>query len=278
MQLARKYPSPWSYLVVVLIVSVLAVLYWKAVRVLVSELDRRTHSVESSEVTVPKPPYPAKHALATTHTKPIPAPETEQAQHPIPRLQELFENGWPDLPGYYNIDTLTAEGPPPTYTLHIPWRLNGDFAVRSKFLEVFFASNVRPAEMFDACTYIANNYQQFIDLLDSLVDIRGQWPGDTSVTHFRDMVFSKRIFIYYDNPDFSLEQKASLEVLYKAKDLSVQFRGTEYAVMHRDDHPPFRPKPLVPNSILLPRGRGGLIVTFTNLKEGQKMIIPLGPQ
>jgi hypothetical protein len=181
--------------------------------------------------------------------------------------------------GYYNVDTLTAEGPPPIYTLQIPWRLNGDFAARSKFLEFFFDIKVPPAEMFDACTYIANNYQQFINFQESLVDIKGQWPGDTSVTHLSEMVFSRRIFVYYENPDFSLQQKAALEVVYKDKDLSVQFRGEEYATLHRDDHPPFRPNPLVPNSVLMPKGRGdGLMISFTNLKPGQKIVVPLGPQ
>ncbi len=51
-------------------------------------------------------------------------------------LRELFENDWPNLPGYYSVSTL--EG----YTLEankitLAWRLNGDFVARSKFFAFF---------------------------------------------------------------------------------------------------------------------------------------------
>jgi hypothetical protein len=190
---------------------------------------------------------------------------SENVPHHV-TLKQLFENGWPDLPAYYNVSTLQAQANPPKPEIKLAWRLNGDFSAMSKFLEFFLERALPPKDALDICVFIADHYQDFIDTANSEVDIAGRWPTDTSATHLKDMVFSKRIFIYYENPDFSLEQKGSLEVLYKQKGLSISFRGAEYAWLHREDHPPFRPQPLTPNSILLPRATGsGLEISAMKL-------------
>ena len=99
------------------------------------------------------------------------------------------------------------------------------------------------------------------------MDIQGQAPDDTAPTHLKDMVFSKRIFIYYE--DFSLAQKGMLETIYQSKELSVQFRDAAYAWAHRDDKP--RATPLVPNSTILPDAKlnAGLRIMVTKLSPGK---------
>jgi len=98
------------------------------------------------------------------------------------------------------------------------------------------------------------------------VDIEGQGPDDTAPTHLKDMVFSRRIFIYYE--DFSLAQKGLLETIYQSKELSVQFRDAAYAWAHRDEKP--RETPLVPNSMILPDAKlsAGLKIKVTKLSPG----------
>jgi hypothetical protein len=194
--------------------------------------------------------------------------KSEENRHRPATFKQLFENGWPNLTAYYNVSTLKLSTGMVQAEIKLPWRLNGDFGARSRFLEFFLDNNVFPEEALAACVFISKNYQQFIDVADSNIDIAGQLPEDSSVTHFKDMVFSGRIFIYYQNPDLSLQQKSALESLYKQSGLSLQFRGEDYALLHRTDHPPLRDKPVVPNDVLLPDpGNSGLMLTLKNLNQ-----------
>jgi hypothetical protein len=135
----------------------------------------------------------------------------------------------------------------------------------AQFLAFLLDSKLSTVDAVDICVFLADHYQQFIETANSQVDIAGKWPTDTSTTHLRELVFSKRIFIYYGN-ELSLEQMGSIEVLYKQKGLSIQFRGTDYQWLHRNDHPPFRPEALVAGAVLLPRALGtGLEISVMKL-------------
>jgi hypothetical protein len=228
-----------------------------------------TEAIKTSPLGVDLRPYinAARPAKANPQQQ-----ESAQARKPIDNrhrpatFKQLFENGWPNLTAYYSVSTLKLS----TGTVHaeikLPWRLNGDFGARSRFLEFFLDDNVWPEEAFAACVCISKNYQQFIGAADSSIDIAGQLPEDSSVTHFKDMIFSGRIFIYYRNPELSLQQKSALESLYKQSGLSLQFRGEDYALLYRTDHPQLRAKPLVPNNVLLPDpGDSRPMFTFRNL-------------
>lgn len=181
-------------------------------------------------------------------------------------LRQLFENDWPDLPAYYSVSILAVAGDARAHDINLAWRLNGDFSARSKFLAFFLDSSISPQDAVEIFASIARDYQQFINATNSNVDIAGKWPTDTSLTHMSEMAFSNRIFIYYANPELSLAQKDSVESLFREKGLSVQFRGDDYRWLHRNEHPPFRPKPLSPGSVLLPRAIGsGLEIKVTKL-------------
>ena len=183
-------------------------------------------------------------------------------------LRELFENDWPNLPGYYTISAIEISSQIDQQTIFkvtVAWRLNGDFVARSKFLAFFIESTTPVADARRALEIIADHYSRFIDSANSEVDISGQAPDDTSATHLKDMVFSGRLFVYYENHDFSLEHKGALEALYKTKGLSIQFRDAAYAWSHRNDNQAFRT--LKPNTTLLPDARNveGLRITVTKL-------------
>jgi hypothetical protein len=172
-------------------------------------------------------------------------------------LKDLFETDWPDLIGYYSVSTLAITSDRQTNPdISLAWRVNGDFRARSKFLAFFLDPIVSSSLAFQVCLYIADNYQEFIDTTNSEVDISGQLPSDTAVTHLRDMPFSGRIFFYYENLDFSMEQKGWLEVQYRKKDLAIQFHGIEHQWLHRGETKRLRKTPLVAHNVLLPKTTG----------------------
>jgi|HubBroStandDraft_6_1064221.scaffolds.fasta_scaffold00084_10 hypothetical protein len=180
-------------------------------------------------------------------------------------LKQLFEIDWPTLPAFYHECVLESEIFDPG-SVKVAWRVNGDFVARSKFLAILIEPATKADDAFKACEAIADRYAHFIDSPNSEVDIEGQAPDDTAPTHLKDMVFSKRIFIYYG--DFSLTQKGMLETIYQSKELAVQFRDAAYAWAHKDDTP--RTTPLVPNSTILPLAKSvpGLTIKITKLSPG----------
>jgi hypothetical protein len=180
-------------------------------------------------------------------------------------LKQLFEIDWPNLPAFYHECILSGQALD-AGSVKVAWRVNGDFIGRSKFLAILIDPKTKASDAFKACESIADQYGHFIDSANSEVDIEGQAPDDTAPTNLKDMVFSKRIFIYYE--EFSLAQKGTLETIYQSKELSVQFRDAAYAWAHKDDKP--RATPLVPNTTILPDARltPGLKIKITKLSPG----------
>ena len=133
-----------------------------------------------------------KPAIETVATK-------ADSQRPI-SLRELFENDWPSLPGYYTDGAIQLHSggadDKTVFSVNLSWRLNGDFAARSKFLAFFLEQTIAATDALNACITIADAYQGFIDNVNARIDMSGQSPDDTSPTYLKDMVFSKRIFIW----------------------------------------------------------------------------------
>ncbi len=220
--------------------------------------------VNSSREHIPTVKEIGDYILSVLHSSPV----NTLPPHGYATLRELFENGWPNLPAYYSKTTIEFTKPAPPHQVTVFWRLNGDFFARSKFFDIYFEESTPSNQVVDACKAIANSYQELIDRANRHVDISGRAPDDTSPTHMRDMVFSKRFFLYYGGQEFSLPQKNSIEEWYRARGLSIQFRDQTYAFLHRDDHA-FRGEHLVPNSILLPdvKAKPGLVIFAENLDK-----------
>jgi hypothetical protein len=163
-------------------------------------------------------------------------------------LKDLFASDWSYLPGYYmESDMLFVGG-----KTRVAWKLYGDFRARSKFLVLFFDEAVAPNNVWTACVFTADNYSFFSDSMDAEVDVIGKAPDDSSVTHFSDMVFSKRVFVYYADPEFSLAMRSQLDTMYASRGLSIVFRDSQYVAAHQDNHPEIRKEKLVSNSFILP--------------------------
>lgn len=50
------------------------------------------------------------------------------------------------------------------------------------------------------------------------------------MTNQDDLVFTGRIYLYHE-ADLSIQQRASLIQMYRARHLDVQFRGSDYLIM-----------------------------------------------
>jgi hypothetical protein len=59
------------------------------------------------------------------------------------------------------------------------------------------------------------------------MDIEEKEPGTPSSTRMRDLTFSKRVYLYYED-SLSLQQQAEIERVYQKKGLFVHLRGPDY--------------------------------------------------
>jgi hypothetical protein len=98
-----------------------------------------------------------------------------------------------------------------------------DFPARSKFIGVYFPRTT-PDETVKQCELFADYLQGILGM--QMPEATSAFVGEEMMSS-KDLIFSGRVFIYHED-SLSLEQRASLEVLYKSKNLSVQFRGPDY--------------------------------------------------
>lgn len=99
-----------------------------------------------------------------------------------------------------------------------------DYNSKSAFVGFFI-----PSETKDAAAVIA--YLSGVDaesLRHTSVKTSGGMAGQ--MTNQDDLVFTGRVYIYHE-PDLSIEQRASLIQVFRAKHLDVQFRGNDYMLM-----------------------------------------------
>jgi hypothetical protein len=146
-------------------------------------------------------------------------------------------------------------------------QLYQDFPARSKFLGVYFP-RTSPEETFKDAALFAEFYQDF---LKNLPESSSAFIGEEMMLS-KDLKFSGRVFIYHEDL-LTLEQRASLEKLYKSKELSVQFRGFSYlsgkilgeSAPHDPAKPPSKPYP--------PKVREIKATVLANQMKGFKQVI-----
>jgi len=98
-----------------------------------------------------------------------------------------------------------------------------DIPARTEFIGVYFP-HTNAEDTFERCQLFSNYYKGILDMKKP--GITSAFVGEEMMSA-DDLVFSGRVLIYHE--DFlSLQQRASLETLYKSKNLSVQFRGPDY--------------------------------------------------
>jgi hypothetical protein len=155
------------------------------------------------------------------HSSISPTPQSEQVAR-LQTVHDLFQNDFPSLLKY-DSETEFVDGKNNTKT-KIKFRVYQDFEGRSKFVSFYIPSS---ASTFDACRLMADAIQGFLDEADK-VKIGSLSPGTSAYEWSKDLVFTKKVFVYYES-DLTLEQQGQLDSLYKSKGFLIQFRGQGYA-------------------------------------------------
>lgn len=84
------------------------------------------------------------------------------------------------------------------------------------------------SEVFDVSIALSTKYQVALTDPWANMKVTGKGaPGDSEAASSEDVVFSKRVFIYYENY-LTLEQTLKIENAFKKQGLSVILRGSDY--------------------------------------------------
>ena len=153
---------------------------------------------------------------------------TSSAPAPPLTLKNLFDTDFPS--GSFGSEiTFTSKLDGSTWK--IPYRVVTDFSSRTKYLAFYVADS---PDAFDRCKILAANLQLPFEAIDKSVYMAMTDAGGTSITESKDLVFTGRVYIYYESP-FSLNQLAILESIFAEKKAAVEFRGQAYLVLHWHD-------------------------------------------
>ena len=104
-----------------------------------------------------------------------------------------------------------------------------DFEAQNKFIAFYIPPN---PNTFDLCMSLVDEYKN-IFTSDEAIKVETSHPGLQPVSK-SDLKFSGRVFIYHEYHLFEA-QKRKIFDLYKEKGLSVQFRGTDYLWMRKQN-------------------------------------------
>lgn len=149
--------------------------------------------------------------------QPIPQ-ETKQR----PTLYELFKTDFSDTFRVTEKYTATID----EVKVDIIAQIYDNSFSRTRFMGFYIPHS---DHTYQICVLISNEYKKILDKLASVFNVTNIIPGESAGTTSNELVFSRRIYIYHDT-DLSLQQKASIEQLFKSKELSVIFRGTDFKV------------------------------------------------
>jgi hypothetical protein len=170
--------------------------------------------------------YKKDHASINT-----PEPTTGELAKGPPSLLHLFETQFPNTSRYELEVTITL---PDKQPLSIRAKRYVDFGAKAKFMGFYIPSS---SLTYDVCAYLADGYKETLQHMDSTFKVGGKVLGESSPTKPEDLVFSGRIYIYYES-DLSPVQIGKLTSLYESKGLDVKFRSLEYAMIYSlSEHP-----------------------------------------
>jgi hypothetical protein len=108
--------------------------------------------------------------------------------------------------------------------LRILYNIVQDFGSRSKFIIFYIPSS---QHTYDAIEFLADGYKQYINTTMPYSESGGE--GVQSFTKSSELIFTGRIFIYYENP-LTVAQLGKLAELYNQHGVSPEFRSTQYAL------------------------------------------------
>jgi hypothetical protein len=150
----------------------------------------------------------------------IGAPKSLSVSRPT-TLREFFKADFENLFKVTQERTLKIDD---DTTVVIVEQLYADFDARTCFLGFLIPSTPNTVSI---CRYLAEHYEDALALKNSAA-VQSHLPDEKPV-ELKDLQFSRRIFIYHEQPIFSSDAD-DLFALFKAKDLYPQFRGPDYAL------------------------------------------------
>jgi hypothetical protein len=180
----------------------------------------------------------------------------KQRQHPAnthatpdekpPTLLDLFTKNFPNTLKASSdvVFTRKSDGT----QIHVKSQVYLDFEARTKFVGFYIPAI--PAqnpgdEMFILCQALVSRVQPTVNDLPKKVQIWGGYRGQNN--DIDDLVFSGRVFLYYEGLTLSIPQQADLINTYKASGYDVQFRddtflGDQLSAWYREHGPPKPPQ------------------------------------
>ena len=168
--------------------------------------------------------------FATAFPTAVPSPTVSPIEYYSTPLtpRQIFDTDFP----YLSIgDNLILTRKNNGQTTAVPVRLFYNFDDKSKFIAFFVPRQVSADETYDACMSLVNQYKMVMQQLDERMAVGDSKPGETSETWSKDLTFTGRIYVYYED-DLSLSQLAALDDLYKGNGLFPEFRGQAYMALH----------------------------------------------
>jgi hypothetical protein len=151
-------------------------------------------------------------------------PTTQPAATRLLTLKDLFDTDFTSGSFYNEISLTYGDG---TKRL-IPYRVVTDFPARIKYLALYVPDS---PVAFAQCQFLAANLQMPFDAIDKSVEMEMYDPSGMSRTTSKDLIFTGRVFLYYES-NFSLGELAALEALFTEHKAAVEFRGHSYLVLH----------------------------------------------
>lgn len=149
--------------------------------------------------------------------------ETIEDSPEVPKsIEQHFKEDFPNCTKMFNTLTISAGQD----KFAVPWQVCMEDTTGAKFVSFYVAMTKQP---FEICRSLVDAASKVLDhQKGSGVQILTKHPGDATHTGIHDLVFSGRVYLYYENV-LSLEQLGVLEAAFKARGMTPQFRGQDYA-------------------------------------------------
>ncbi len=161
-----------------------------------------------------------------------PRRDNREAEKP-PTLFDLFKNDFSNTLKIGDEEVPISINWPDTTTTRISRQVYMDFPAKTKFVGFYIPGAVPPSadvsgnKTFSACVKLleVDAVQQAFEHVSKQVAVLAGRDGQ--MTSIQDLTFSGRVLIYHDE-FLSIPQKADVIRAYAAKQLDVQFMGSDY--------------------------------------------------
>jgi hypothetical protein len=146
-------------------------------------------------------------------------------------LNELFDTDFPYLNANHG---LLLESVPKGHELMLRLRIIFDTDERTKFVAAYIPFDPDSRFAYAACFALASELPATVNAITLQSTSSISRPDETSPTFLKELSFSGRIYIYYEN-DFSVDELATLNQEYRRLGLASEFRGVGYLKQHENE-------------------------------------------